>query len=98
MARTITHKTKQKAKERPKDVQPPGTKERRELVALVVGRYSPIAPLMSSTCKLWSLIVIGGLEQAFPINAIFLSIAEAKVCWKAIFNMSSEKLNAKKQR
>jgi hypothetical protein len=32
MAGTITWKTKGKAKERPKDAQPPGTKEGRELV------------------------------------------------------------------
>jgi hypothetical protein len=37
MARTITRKTKGKAKERPKDVQPAGIKEGRELVPLVVG-------------------------------------------------------------
>jgi len=39
MAKTITWKTKGKAKERPKDTQPAGTKEGRELVLLVVGNY-----------------------------------------------------------
>jgi hypothetical protein len=39
MARTITPKTKGKAKERPKDTQPVRTKEGRELVPLVVGNY-----------------------------------------------------------
>jgi hypothetical protein len=36
MARTITWKTKGKAKERPKYVPPPRTKEGRKLVLLVV--------------------------------------------------------------
>jgi hypothetical protein len=39
MVKTITQKTKGKAKERPKDVQPARIKERRELVPLVVGSY-----------------------------------------------------------
>jgi hypothetical protein len=39
MARTITQKTKKKAKERPTDAQPEGTKEGRELVPLMVGSY-----------------------------------------------------------
>jgi hypothetical protein len=34
MVRTITQKTKCKAKEKPKDALPPGTEERRELVPL----------------------------------------------------------------
>jgi hypothetical protein len=36
LARTITPKTKGNAKERPKDMQPAGTKEGRELVPLMV--------------------------------------------------------------
>jgi len=39
MAGTITRKTKGKAKERPKDAQPTGTKEGGELVPFLVGRY-----------------------------------------------------------
>jgi hypothetical protein len=39
MGRISTQKTKGKAKERPKDVQPAGTKEGREVVPLVVGSY-----------------------------------------------------------
>jgi hypothetical protein len=39
MVRTITQKTKCKAKEKPKDALPPGTEERRELVPLMVGSY-----------------------------------------------------------
>jgi hypothetical protein len=39
MVRTITQKTKRKAKERPKDVQLAKPKEGRELVPLVVGNY-----------------------------------------------------------
>jgi hypothetical protein len=39
LAKTITQKTKGKAKERPKDAQHVGTKEGRELVPLVVGSY-----------------------------------------------------------
>jgi hypothetical protein len=68
---------KGKAKKRPKDTQLAGTKKRKELVPLMVGS-DPMAPLMSSTCKLWDLMVMGGLEQISFINAIFLSIAKAK--------------------
>jgi hypothetical protein len=39
MVRTITQKTKCKAKEKPKDSLPPATEERRELVSLIVGSY-----------------------------------------------------------
>jgi hypothetical protein len=39
IAITITRKTKGKAKERPKDAEPIGTKEGRELVPLMVGSY-----------------------------------------------------------
>jgi hypothetical protein len=39
MARTITQKTKRKAKERPTYAQPKGTKEGKELIPLVVGSY-----------------------------------------------------------
>jgi hypothetical protein len=39
MAGTITKKTKEKVKERSKNMQPAGTKEGRELVPLVVGSY-----------------------------------------------------------
>jgi len=39
MAGTITWKTKEEAKERPKGTEPTGTKKNRELVPLVVGSY-----------------------------------------------------------
>jgi hypothetical protein len=39
MATTITQKTERKAKERPTYAQPEGTKEGKELVALMVGSY-----------------------------------------------------------
>jgi len=39
---------------------------------------------MSPACKWCDLIVMGGLEQASFANVIFLSIAKAKACWKAI--------------
>jgi hypothetical protein len=39
---------------------------------------------MSLACKLWNLIIIRGLEQASPVNAIFLSIAKAKAHYRAI--------------
>jgi hypothetical protein len=39
MVKTITRKKKGKAKERPKNVQPVGTKEGRKLILLVVGSY-----------------------------------------------------------
>jgi hypothetical protein len=44
MARTITQKTKGKAKERPKDTQPTRTKEGRELVLFMVGNYFTLRP------------------------------------------------------
>jgi len=39
---------------------------------------------MSPTCKSWSLIITGGLEQTSPTNAIFFSIVETKSCWRII--------------
>jgi hypothetical protein len=39
MAKTIKWKTKRRAKERPKEVQPEGTKEGRGLILLVVRNY-----------------------------------------------------------
>jgi hypothetical protein len=33
---------------------------------------------MLPTCKSWNLIIIGGLEQASPTNAIFISMAKGK--------------------
>jgi hypothetical protein len=44
MAGTITQKTKGEAKEKPKDSQLAGIKERRELVPLVVGSYFTHSP------------------------------------------------------
>jgi hypothetical protein len=38
---------------------------------------------------------MGGLEQASPANVIFLSMAEAKACWRTILTSCFEKLNAK---
>jgi hypothetical protein len=43
-----------------------------------------MALLMLPTCKLWILIVVGGLEQASPANVIFLSIVKVKACWRTI--------------
>jgi hypothetical protein len=57
-------------------------KERANL--LVVGNYFTHSPSNALACKSWDLIVMGGLEQTLPANAIFLSIAEAKTCWRAI--------------
>jgi len=39
---------------------------------------------MLHPCKLWDLILMGGLEQASLANTIFLFIAKAKACWRAI--------------
>jgi len=83
MAETITRKTKGKAKERPKDAEPAGAKEGRELVPLMVRRYlihHPFNVIHMQTMKSKGLIVIGGLEQVFLTNAIFLSIAKVKAC------------------
>jgi hypothetical protein len=50
----------------------------------MVGNYFTHDPSMSPACNLWNLIVMGGLEQTSLANTIFLSIAEAKACWRAI--------------
>jgi hypothetical protein len=50
MARTITRKTKGKAKEKPMDAQPLGTKEGRELVPLVAWSYFTDNPSSNLTC------------------------------------------------
>jgi hypothetical protein len=55
---------------------PQELKKGRDLVPLVVGSY--MTPLMSLKCKSWDLIVMGGLEQASPVNTIFFPIAKAK--------------------
>jgi hypothetical protein len=39
---------------------------------------------MSHACKLWGLIVIGGLEQTSLANAIFFSITKVKAQWRVI--------------
>jgi hypothetical protein len=55
MVGTITWKTRGKAKERPKDMQPMGSNKGRELVRVVVGGYLTQSPsnvtLMSPLCK-----------------------------------------------
>jgi hypothetical protein len=48
------------------------------------GAISPIALLMSFTCKSWDLIIIGGLEQTSLANTIFLFITKAKARWRVI--------------
>jgi hypothetical protein len=73
--------TKQKG--RPKDAQPAGAKEGRELVPLMVGRYlihHPFNVIHMQTMRSRGLIVIGGLEQAFLAKAIFFSIVKVKAC------------------
>jgi hypothetical protein len=64
-------------KRKVKDKQPIRTKKR-ERVNPSRGRKSPTVPLMSFACKWCDLIVMGGLEQASLVNAIFLSITKAK--------------------
>jgi len=73
-----------RAKERPKDMQFVETKEGRDLVPFVVRNYFTHNPLMLHTCKLWNLIVIGGLDQTSFANVIFHFIAEAKAHQRTI--------------
>jgi hypothetical protein len=40
--------------------------------------------LMSPACKLWDLIVMGGLEQTSSAKANFFFIIEVKAHWKSI--------------
>ncbi len=84
MVRTVTRKTKRKAKERPTYAQPIGTKEGRKLVPLVVGSYFTHNPFNVTCMELWDLKIIGGLKQTSYAKAIFFSIAKAKTCWKVI--------------
>jgi uncharacterized membrane protein len=46
--------------------------------------FTCTTPLMLLACKLWDLIVIGGLEQTSLVNLIFLSIAKVKARWRPI--------------
>jgi hypothetical protein len=41
-------------------------------------------PLLSLTCKSWDLIIIGGLKQISLTHIVFLFVAKAKACWRAI--------------
>jgi hypothetical protein len=59
---------------RPKDAHPTWTKERRELVLVVVGNCFTHNPFNFACMQMWDLIVIGGLEQSSPANTIFHSI------------------------
>ncbi len=69
----------EKQKGRPKSSQSTWTKKGREVVPLMVGNYFPTNPLMLPTCKLWDLIIMGGLKQKSIAKTIFLSIAKTKV-------------------
>jgi hypothetical protein len=53
---------------------------------------------MSLACKLWYLIVVGGLEQASPTNAIFFFIIKVKAHWKEILTQCLKKIKCKKTR
>jgi hypothetical protein len=67
-------------KARPKDTQPLMNQTKgRKLVPLMVGSYLTRSLSDVANMQIMNLIVIGGLEQASPANANFLSIAKAKV-------------------
>jgi hypothetical protein len=71
MVRIITRTTKKKVRKRPKDAQPARTKEGKELIiSIVLGSYLTHNP-SNVACKQ----IVRGLEQAFPINGIFIFIA-----------------------
>ncbi len=85
MAKTIPRETKRgRPKNRQKLHNSKGPKKGKELVSLMVGNYLTHGPFYVITCKLWDLIIVGGLEQASFANAIFLSIAKAKAHWRTI--------------
>jgi hypothetical protein len=74
MAGTITQKTKGEAKEKPKNSQLTGIKERRELVPLVVGSY-----LTHSSSNVISMQIMRShnnkmFRTSISYNTIFLSI------------------------
>jgi hypothetical protein len=76
MAKTITWKTKWKAKERSKNMQPARTKEGRESVPFTVESY-----LTHSLSNVVSMQIVksssmGCLDQASLNNTIFLFIAK----------------------
>jgi hypothetical protein len=81
MARTITQKTKGKAKKQPacKNQRMERTNPSRERKLC-----HPQPFLMSPTCKSYDIIIIGGLEQASLVNAIFFSITKAKTHSKKV--------------
>ncbi len=62
----------------------PKKRKRKKLVPLMVGSYFTHGPSMSLACKLWDLIVMGGLEQTSFANTIFLSITEVETHWRVI--------------
>jgi hypothetical protein len=78
MAETIRGRQIGKAKERPKYAQHARTKKGRKLVLLMVGSYLTHGPSNVTCMQIMRVIVMGGLEQTSPLNAIFLSIAKVK--------------------
>jgi len=82
MVGTINRKTKGNVKKKPKDAQP----TRKERANPFRGRKlsHPKIPLLSLTCKSWDLIIIGGLKQISLTHIVFLFVAKAKACWRAI--------------
>jgi len=96
MTKTITWKTKGKAKERPKDVKPTRTKEGRELVSFVIGNY--FTHSLSNVTYMQIMRFNNNKRFRFsrqcnlPLNIDALSMLKNNT------NMLPKKLNAKKQK
>ncbi len=80
----ITLKTKGKAKERPKDTQLVGTKDKGELVPLMVGSYLTYSLSIVVNMQIMRSNSNRRFRTIISYHPIFLSIAEAKARWKAI--------------
>ncbi len=76
MVGTITGRQKGKAKERSEDEQPARTKKGRKLDPLMIGHSLTHDPF--NVTWMQDLIVMRGLEQASPINVIFLFVAKVE--------------------
>jgi hypothetical protein len=57
---------------------PQEPKKGRELILFMVRSYLTYGPFNVTCMQIVSLIVMGGLKQASPFNAIFFSIIEIK--------------------
>jgi hypothetical protein len=97
MARTITRKTKRKAKERPKDVQPARTKKGRDLVPLVVGSSFTYSPFDVACMQIMKFNNNRRFNTNISYQHNFLFYSKSLNMLKNNINMLPEKLNVERQ-